>query len=391
VSGDRTPLGPLPDPDDEASTDDLGPTARRLREALAAREAAVRPTDRLEEIRMASRTARRRSLARTVVAAAGVAAVVVVGGGAYALTQHGSDSVRTVAGSPSSTSSPSSASTTTGPAAPAVGGATPAATSAASSAATSAPVPATGTGTAPASSPATGTALPSGASSVPVYWLGGRPAKLYREYLPSAAAQNDPTAALRLMLAGEPTDPDYVSPWSPDEDAEVTLSGGRLVVDLAASAGAGDAGAGGADLALQQLVHTVTAAAGDDLPVEVRVDGKARPTLFGVPVAETLSRAPQADVQAPAWITEVTPSAGSVTVTGIGTAFEGTLLHTLTDAAGTEVERGSVQAGANGTFAEFSFTAAVPAGTYTVAVFAPDESDGEGPGPVGDTKTVTVP
>jgi hypothetical protein len=67
------------------------------------------------------------------------------------------------------------------------------------------------------------------------------------------------------------------------------------------------------------------------------------------------------------------------------------LLYTLTNSAGAEVARNSVQAGANGTFAEFSFTAAVPAGTYTVAVFAPDESDGEGPGSVGDTKTVTIP
>lgn len=382
--GGATPLGPIPDPDGD---DELSPTARRLHDALAAREAGLRPTDRLEEIRMTSRTAHRRSRARAVVAAAGVAAVVVVGGGGYALAQRGDDSVRTVAGSPSSTSAPSTpAPATSGDPG---GAATTAATSStpSSSAATTSP----GTSGAPSTTSAgTGGALPSGAASVPVYWLGGQPAKLYREFVRGGEAVDDPTRALRLMLAGAPADPDYTSPWSPDPTATVTRSGGRLVVDLAASAAAGGGAGGGADLALQQLVHTVTAAAGDDAPVEIRVDGKARPTLFGVAVPETLTRAPQVDVQAPAWITRVTPGTGSVAVEGVGTAFEGTLLYTLTDSAGVEVARDSVQAGANGTFGEFSFTAAVPAGTYTLAVFAPDESGGEGAGPVGDTKTVTV-
>jgi hypothetical protein len=193
------------------------------------------------------------------------------------------------------------------------------------------------------------------------------------------------------MLAGKASDPDYSSPWSADPTATVTSSGGRLVVDLSAAAASGSAGPGGAQLAVQQLVYTVTAAASSDDPVEVRVDGKARPSLFGTTVAQTLTRDPQADVQAPAWITSVTAAAGSVTVKGLGTAFEGTLMYTLTNSAGTEVARDAVQAGANGTFAPFSFTAQVPAGTYTVAVFAPDESGGEAGPTAGDTKTVTVP
>lgn len=224
---------------------------------------------------------------------------------------------------------------------------------------------------------------------MPVYWLGGQPAKLYREYVKAGSGANDATNALRAMLSGSPTDPDYSSPWSKDATATVSESGGKLVVDVAASAASGSTG--DATLALQQLVYTVTAAAGDDQPVELRVGGKAGQSVFGTSVPASLSRAPQADVQAPAWITSVSPSAGSVTVKGVGTGFEGTLLYTLTNAAGAEVARDSVQAGANGTFAEFSFTAAVPAGTYTLSVFAPDESDGEGSGPVGDTKTVTIP
>ncbi|MEZ0164217.1 Gmad2 immunoglobulin-like domain-containing protein [Kineococcus sp. LSe6-4] len=377
---DVTPSGPLPDPDGD---DDLSPTARRLRDALAARAADARPTDRLEEIRMTSRAARRRSRAWSAVA--GVAAVVVVGGGAYAVTQRADDNVSTVAASTSAAPETSAADPSSPASSSAATSASSASTSGATSSASTTDAPATGAGT----GAATGS-LPSGAATVPVYWVGGQPARLFREYVEAGTGENDPTNALRAMLAGKPSDPDYSSPWSADPDATVTAGGGRLVVDLSAAAASGTAGAGGAQLAVQQLVHTVTAAAGSNDPVEVRVDGRARPSLFGTTVAETVSRAPQAEVQAPAWITSVTPGAGSVTVKGVGTAFEGTLLYTLTDAAGTEVARDAVQAGANGTFGEFTFTAQVPAGTYTVAVFAPDESGGEA-GPVtGDTKTVTV-
>ncbi|WP_432562636.1 Gmad2 immunoglobulin-like domain-containing protein [Kineococcus sp. SYSU DK003] len=376
---DQTPLGPLPDPDGD---DDLSPTARQLRDALAARAAGVQPADRLEEIRMTSRSNRRRS--RAFAAVAGVAAVVVVGGGAFAVTQRGDDNVTTVAAStsptpstPEQTPAPTPTPTGTQPESPAP----PQTPSVAAATQTQTPAPAT--------SPAADATLPTGASSVPVYWLGGEPAKLFREYVPvSGAAADDATNALRAMLSGDPTDPDYTSPWSADESATVTGGDGRLVVDLSAAAAAGSTGDAGT--AVQQLVYTVTAAAGEDQPVEIRVDGQSRPTLFGTPVAETLSRAPQADVQAPAWITSVTPGPGSVTVEGVGTAFEGTLVYTITDAAGTEVARSWTQAGANGTYAEYSFTAQVPAGTYTVAVFAPDESDGEGSVSVGDTKEFTV-
>ena len=376
--------GPLPDPD---GSDDLSPTARSLRDALAARAAAVEPADHLEEIRMSTRTRRRSTRAWQAVAVA--AAVVVVGGGTAAALRGGGDgTVTTVAASSSSTApTPAAAS----PAPPSPSPTTPAATPSSTGSATSTPsATTTATSTASAVRTASADPLPSGAASVPVYWLGGQPPKLFREYVAVSGGADDPTNALRAMLAGKAGDPDYTSPWSPDPSATVTAQGGRLVVDLAASAAAGDLDVGAVTAAVQQLVHTVTAAAGDDAPVEVRVDGKSEPLLFGYAVARTVSRAPQADVQAPAWITSLSPAPGSVTVEGVGTAFEGTLLYTVTDAAGAEVARDSVQAGANGTYAEFSFTVALPAGSYTVSVLAPDESGGEGAAPLADTKQVTV-
>ncbi|WP_432548667.1 Gmad2 immunoglobulin-like domain-containing protein [Kineococcus sp. SYSU DK004] len=373
--------GPLPDP----ATD---PTARALRGAMAARAAAVDPPDRLQEILMASQSSRRRTRAWTAVAAA--AAVVVVGGSALALTQRGGDSVTTVAAATSATSEPA-APTSSEPASPTSEPAEPAPAPAEPTAATSEPA-------APTSAPATsapasaGSALPSGAASVPVYWLGGEGSpKLFREWVPVSGGADDATLALRALLGGSPADPDYASPFGPDAGASVTAADGRLVVDVAASAVSGDVETGDADLAVQQLVWTVTAAAGQDVPVELRVDGAAGQPVFGRVVAQAVSRAPRAEVQAPVWITGVSTSTpGSVTVEGTGTAFEGTLLWTVTDAAGTEVARDAVQAGANGTWGDFSFTAALPAGDYTVTVVAPDESGGEGAAPLPDTKTVTV-
>ncbi|NAZ77701.1 hypothetical protein GTQ99_20125, partial [Kineococcus sp. T13] len=379
------------DPD---GSDDLSPTARQLRDALAARAASVRPADRLEEIRMSSRSNRRRT--RAWAAVAGAAAVVVVGGSAFALTQRGGDgSVSTVAASqtaapePSASSAPapSTAPASSSPAAPTTPAGTSGTTGTASGTATGTPE----RGASPAATaPAAGSPLPSGAATVPVYWLGGQPAKLFREFAPAGDGPDDPTNALRAMLAGSPADPDYTSPWSPDPTAAVTREGGLLVADVSAAAVAGSADAGQVDTALQQLVHTVTAAAGETLPVQLRVDGRAEGLAFGRPVPASLSRAPQADVQAPAWITRVAPVAGGVTVSGVGTAFEGTLLWTVADASGAEVAREAVQAGANGTFGEFSFTAQLPAGRYTVSVLAPDESGGEGAAPLPDTKEFTV-
>jgi len=226
---------------------------------------------------------------------------------------------------------------------------------------------------------------------VPVYFLGDGTTKLFREFAKAAGGGDDATRALRAMLAGTARDPDYASPWSADDAARVTAVDGVLVVDLDGSVAATTLPAAQASAAVQQLVYTVTAAAGDDLPVEIRVGAAAQPTLFGHAVARTVSRAPQADVQAPAWITSTsTATPGQVVVAGVGTGFEGTLLCTVTDASGAEVAREAVQAGSNGRFAEFSATVPLPAGTYTVAVQAPDESDGEGAAPVPDTKTVTV-
>jgi hypothetical protein len=69
---------------------------------------------------------------------------------------------------------------------------------------------------------------------------------------------------------------------------------------------------------------------------------------------------------------------GTVKVAGTGTASEGTLLYEVTDASGALVADGFANAGANGTLGVFSLAVPLGAGSYTVAIWAPDESDAEG-------------
>ncbi|GIG19943.1 hypothetical protein Cch01nite_06670 [Cellulomonas chitinilytica] len=87
----------------------------------------------------------------------------------------------------------------------------------------------------------------------------------------------------------------------------------------------------------------------------------------------------------------------TVTVSGTGTAFEGTLVwdvHPAGELTSAVVYEGSTQAGANGEVGPFSFTVDLPAGAWTVRVWEPDMTDGAAdPGPsshlVSATFTVT--
>lgn len=73
-----------------------------------------------------------------------------------------------------------------------------------------------------------------------------------------------------------------------------------------------------------------------------------------------------------------TVSGPDVTISGSGSAFEGTLNWEIVPAGGTTpVASGFTNAGANGTPGPFTFTATVPTGTLTVAVWEPDMSNGE--------------
>lgn len=271
--------------------------------------------------------------------------------------------------------------------------------------------PTTGATTAPTtdatSAPTTGTptetsgttSAPADLDGVPVYWIGQSKASfhLYREFRTVPDAGGKVASAVAAMTREKPLDPDYVTPWQPASRVEATTASEAITVDLSPDAFAKGTGSEVAALAVQQLVWTATAAAGTNVPVTITVDGKPYDAWGVVRLGEPMQRAPQVDVQAPTWVTSPaegeTVPAGKVTFTGTGTAFEGTFLWEVRDANDAVVADGFTQGGSMGTFGEFSFTATLQPGTYTVEVYQPDESGGESPeGPrmFPDTKTFTV-
>ncbi|WP_448629146.1 Gmad2 immunoglobulin-like domain-containing protein [Cellulomonas soli] len=71
-----------------------------------------------------------------------------------------------------------------------------------------------------------------------------------------------------------------------------------------------------------------------------------------------------------------------MTVSGEATAFEGTLVWDVVAAGSGDdaapVAQGSTQAGANGEVGPFTIAVDLEPGTWTVRVWEPDMSDGEG-------------
>ncbi|HUX69644.1 MAG TPA: Gmad2 immunoglobulin-like domain-containing protein [Cellulomonadaceae bacterium] len=109
-------------------------------------------------------------------------------------------------------------------------------------------------------------------------------------------------------------------------------------------------------------------------------------TTTATPAATTTSPATPLPSDQPSAGSNVitTPTPGStvsgpdVTVAGSGSAFEGTLNWEIVPVGSTTpVASGFTSAGANGTPGPFTFSATVPTGTMTVAVWEPDMSSGE--------------
>jgi hypothetical protein len=240
---------------------------------------------------------------------------------------------------------------------------------------------------------------------VPVYYVGEsqRSFRLFREFRTVEDAGSPVLSAVRAVTGLAPLDPDYVSPWRPASRLTVAQDGSTLTVDLSADAFANtDVGSELAAAAVQQLVHTATAAsaafpgARPVTQVAITQDGKAADAWGAVRIGRPMTRAPMADVQAHAWVTSPQEGevrrAGNVAFTGFGTSFEATFGWVVRSAAGGEVARGSAMGGTGtGGFGSVGFTARLVPGSYTVTLSTDDPSGGaEGRGPATDDKTFTV-
>lgn len=256
------------------------------------------------------------------------------------------------------------------------------------------------------SSAPTGTAATSSSGkpiSVPVYWVAEsrRAFALYREFRQVPDTGGAISSAVSAMTRLRPLDPDYMTPWRPASRVTSTQTGDSITVDLSADALANtQVGSEVADRAVQQLVYTATAAARQAgtpaTSVTITVDGGLYDAWGVVQLGKPTQRAPMAAVQAHAWVTspqegEELP-AGTVTFKGFGTSFEANFVWEIRKESGAVVAEGfAMGGGGDGTFGEFTFTAKLVAGSYSVKVSTDDPSGGaEGPGAAVDDKSFTV-
>lgn len=284
------------------------------------------------------------------------------------------------------------------------GGPTPSASPTSPGTTTSAP-----TATPSTSAPGTGTPTPSTTTtgstlrSIPVYYLGEsrRAVRLFREFRTVPDTGGPVASAVSAMTRLAPLDRDYSSPWRPARRVAVSQRGSALTVDLSADAFSNTSvGSEAAALAVQQLVHTATAAAARTgtpaSTVTITRDGRAADAWGVVRIGTPTRRAPMADVQAHAWVVspqqgEAVP-AGRVSFTGFGTSFEATFSWAVRTETGSVVARGSAMGGTGtGGFGTVPFSATLTRGTYVVTLSTDDPSGGaEGSGPATDDKTFTV-
>jgi hypothetical protein len=357
-----TPRDPYGRPAEEAEL------SARLRRALTAEADGVTPAgDGLGRIRARIEERRGRQWWRSPVPvlAAAVVAGLLVGGIGLGLSGDGDDDP-VVATTPSPDRGTQEAPTPSDSASP---------TGSAEPSATGSPDP-SGSG-----SPEPGT--PS-VIEVPVYYLydDGRGPRLYREFHQvERLGQGRIATAVTEMFGDRAVDPDYSSAWpAATQVLGVRLDGSIATVDLSRAALDASVGSQAAEVSLQQLVYTVTAAQPQVSRVRVLVEGARVDQLWGhVAVGDrAFPRASALDVQGLVWI--LTPRQGRaygspVQVTVYGTAFEGNVtLKAFRD--GTEVASTFVTT-AMGDFVEASTDLSLEPGTYVLRAYDENAETGE--------------
>jgi hypothetical protein len=239
----------------------------------------------------------------------------------------------------------------------------------------------------PSTSPSPTATDTAGAGSVYVYYVhdDGQGPRLYREIQAGVGTGSPPEAALRAMLAGHPTDPDYSTPWDNTKLLSYRVDADTATVELA---GFVALSAAAEKAVVQEIVYTVTANDPTLKKVQLRVNGSAPKGHSDW--SHPIQRAPLADVQGLIWILAPTQGAtvsSPVTIKGYGTAFEATINWEVRK-AGAVIAKGNTQGGANGEFADFRDTVTLPPGTYELTAFEVSAKDGS---PLhADTKSFTV-
>ena len=233
-------------------------------------------------------------------------------------------------------------------------------------------------------------------SAVAVYYVrdtGRTGPRLYREFVRLPVSDNPARDAVEAMLGGDPEDGDYTSLWARNAGVnDVTVEGSTATVDLTAAAAESGGGSAFARASLQQLVHTVTAAAPAARTVRLLIDGQSPGSFWGaVDPGQPIGRAPAAEILGPVWILE--PTEGATLRRGDSFGGEASVVEATVNwewvQGDTVVARGfsSAAEGAPGR-GPWSATVDVPPGDYELRAFESSAEDGA-PTFV-DTKQVTV-
>lgn len=246
----------------------------------------------------------------------------------------------------------------------------------------------TRTETVPPTSPPAETTPPAQSLTVPVYYAAdtGDGLRLAREFHTVETSLSPIAAAVNEMLTAPPADPDYTSLWTSGlEVTSAEIADGAIVVDLSAPPTADEE----ADLAVQQLVYTATAAAAN-----AQLDGSlpVRITVAGADPSEPVGRADPLEVRQLVQLND--PAEGAtlpspVTVTGEAAVFEATVLWELRR-DGEVVDTGNTTAEECCTFSPFTFDLELEPGSYEIVVSESDPSGGEGRAPMSDSRTFVV-
>jgi hypothetical protein len=252
----------------------------------------------------------------------------------------------------------------------------------------------------PTEEPSETTSQPAQAA-VPLYFVGDTPQgpRLFREFR-SVPADNPLMEATALLLAGDTLDPDYRTLWPEVEITDVQATDGVLLVRIAGD-GFTERPDGmsprAAELAIQQLVHTLQGVQQARVPVVIeRPDTDAR--LFGQDTGSPFTNAEALSVLGLVNVTSpeqgATVSGDTLSASGVASSFEANVPW--------EIRRGDQLvldgfATAEGWMdklypweTEIDVSALEP-GDYTFVARTDDPSGGaEGAGPDEDSKDFTV-
>lgn len=211
---------------------------------------------------------------------------------------------------------------------------------------------------------------------VAVYFVGDTPdgPRLFREF--DRVPAGDPIQGALDRLQQAPADPDYRTLWKPGSLRSATVLADRIDVMLSPNVP-------NDNLARQQVVQTMQAALGQQLPVSLSVQGQrsSAPTQAQASVLNRVS------ISDPA---EGNVYAGSMIARGRADVPARQVGWSLTDSSGTVVRAGTAAVGERYGFGAWETTVDLTdlgAGSYVFTVTA---DDGASSIPSTDTRTISV-